>query len=574
MAALAAGIVWEIRSDATSANANGGGFKTGATGTDYSTQAAAQYNITTGTSAGAGAVIQHASAAADMVGNVGHLISGTNATAGWYEIISVSVGVSITVNTNCTTGVGASIVFNIGGALSMNDVSDVTWAGIPVSGNTVWYKQVGTITLGGTYTIANGTLGTPIVLNGYKTTRGDGTTAANRPTINAATFTMNTGTSNTMQNIIITGTAANLLTVGASSIVKNVKATNTSTTAARVAFNVGSLNSVVMSCEGISYRGNALVFSNNSHVLGNYLHDSNIGISYSGTSVGLIANNIIESCVAQAINVSGAVTNGSIFMNNTLYGGENKTGVGFNLAAGVTGARIIGNIIYGFTTGIADASTAGDNFGDYNALNNNTANYSTFVDGSNSITTAPGFKSVAQITGATATTSGSVLTQAGGTFSGITNNQDFCYIVSGTGITAGQYLITANSATTLTLDIAPGTSAVADKVFQVTTGRNFAIGANYKGAGFPASFPAALSTPYNDIGAVARLEDYPTAANTKTGVVYSNSEQTGTYTGSDRWSDPGSTNVKSGTQYKANSASNNMTGSYSGGSGTTVIGRG
>jgi hypothetical protein len=47
----------------------------------------------------------------------------------------------------------------------------------------------------------------------------------------------------------------------------------------------------------------------------------------------------------------------------------------------------------------------------------------------------------------------------------------------------------------------------------------------------------------------------------KTGVTFDGSSQTGSYDGSDRWTDPGDTNVRSGTVYKANSTTNNKTGS-------------
>jgi invasion protein IalB len=52
----------------------------------------------------------------------------------------------------------------------------------------------------------------------------------------------------------------------------------------------------------------------------------------------------------------------------------------------------------------------------------------------------------------------------------------------------------------------------------------------------------------------------PIASNVKTGVTY-DAVTVGTYTGSDRWSDPGLTNVRNGTAYKADSVTNNRTGS-------------
>lgn len=55
----------------------------------------------------------------------------------------------------------------------------------------------------------------------------------------------------------------------------------------------------------------------------------------------------------------------------------------------------------------------------------------------------------------------------------------------------------------------------------------------------------------------------PTEANVKTGTAYTYAgvDKTGTYTGSDRWSDPGASNVSIGVQYKADSTTNNRTGS-------------
>lgn len=67
----------------------------------------------------------------------------------------------------------------------------------------------------------------------------------------------------------------------------------------------------------------------------------------------------------------------------------------------------------------------------------------------------------------------------------------------------------------------------------------------------------ANSTTNNKTGTL----DLPSTSNVKTGVSYDNSGSTGTYDGSDRWSNPGPTNVRSGTAYKANSTSNNQTGS-------------
>ena len=116
--AISASVVWEFESGATANMVNGGGFHTGASGTDYSQQAAAQYNLTTVTTAAANAICLSASADATMVGNIAHIISGTNFTAGWYEIISVVAGVSFTLDRTCTSAAGSLGIINIGGALN------------------------------------------------------------------------------------------------------------------------------------------------------------------------------------------------------------------------------------------------------------------------------------------------------------------------------------------------------------------------------------------------------------------------------------------------------------------------
>ncbi len=57
----------------------------------------------------------------------------------------------------------------------------------------------------------------------------------------------------------------------------------------------------------------------------------------------------------------------------------------------------------------------------------------------------------------------------------------------------------------------------------------------------------------------------PSAANVKTGITING--VLGTYTGSDRWTDPGEAHVESGVAYKANSVTNNKTGTLTGGGG-------
>lgn len=169
--ALSSALVWEVRT--TGSDNNGGAFKTGASGTDYSQQDAAQWALTGVTSSGAGATFLTAQAAAAMVGNTVRVVSGTNFTVGTYEIISVSAGVSVTVDRNLTTGAGASGVLNIGGALATIGAAVGRWA----AENLAWVKATADYTVTATTTLASGLndIGNvaPNQLTGYTTTRGD-----------------------------------------------------------------------------------------------------------------------------------------------------------------------------------------------------------------------------------------------------------------------------------------------------------------------------------------------------------------------------------------------------------------
>lgn len=173
-------IVWDVRS--TGADTNGGGFKTGASGTNYSRQNSPQYALTGIASAGSGNTVLSASAAADMVGNVAQAISGTNITAGFYEVTSVSVGVSITFSTNNSggsicTGVAASAVINIGGAFASIGEAGAAHSGgngINVKSGSYTISSASTNVAGGCLLMTAGTGdATPTWISGYGTTPGD-----------------------------------------------------------------------------------------------------------------------------------------------------------------------------------------------------------------------------------------------------------------------------------------------------------------------------------------------------------------------------------------------------------------
>ena len=450
-----------------------------------------------------------------MAGNLLRLASGTHVTAGWYEIVSYTSGTSVTLDRACDDGTNVSSgVGKVGGALSLGSSDDAVFE-LAVSSATSaarFFIKSGTYTIGGTVTIsAAGNTAWPCVIEGYASMRGDRPSGSTRPVFacGAAAFTL--GNAWSAHSLQITTTASSGLITGANSKVRNCKITNTSTTAGRSAL-VLQTTSTATACEAVSYRGVALLAST-SIVIGCYLHDSDIGISL-GTSSLTAINNIICGNVTAAVSITGANVAQKQFIGNTLYGAENKVGSGITQVTGSTLCTVINNIIYGFSTGISHADVQTTILDDYNNYYNNTNDVNASANwqkGANDLALDPRFANVAQITGTTATTSntGNTLVHTGKTFitSGVVAGRDFVYISNGgAGATAGKYgIVSVDSETQLTLDLAPGNST-GDVSYQITTGRNFAIGTNLRAAGFPGAYPAGLTTGYTDVGAVQRCE--------------------------------------------------------------------
>lgn len=533
-AALDADTIFEFRSTATANMVNGGGFNsTNATpGTDYSTYDAAEDSGTdlTCTDGDAAAPViaslTHNFVDADE-GNIIHITeTGTGFTTGWYEIVSTSLNTA-TLDRACgangaLTGgdwyLGGAL--NVGGSLE-DDFFEAISTATAADGITVYfYNNNSTTSVTFTPSEAidisgSGGATNPIKIIGYKTTREDKPTGTSRPTIalgaNVLTFT---GSNFEVSNLILTGTGTSVITfTGGSSKIINCKVINPSTTADRQGLNssVGG-GDLILNNESINYRGRGCIVQDSAIVAYNYFHDSDIGLRWLADNGGTVLGNLITANVTAAIsNGTALTTNVNSIIGNTLYGSEAKTGTGLVIVTGVTKMRLLNNIIAGFITGVsgADASTSG--YDDYNDYYNNTNDVNAAANwqkGSNDQALDPQFTSVAQVTGTTATYAGTTLTDAAANFNNVVDNQDFVLIVSGTGLTTAnvQYLITSHTATTITTSQDAGESGASNWIYQVTTGRNFAIGTNLKALGFPGAFQAGLSTGYLDIGAVQRQE--------------------------------------------------------------------
>ena len=207
--ALSSAIVIEVRT--TGSDNNGGGFKTGATGTDRSQQNGAFATLTAAsvvhtTTTQINVSLGDFTVSAADVGNLLQITGGT-ATPGFYEITVVDVPnnrwtMDRSVGTAAQTVIGA-----MGGALlTLGKAGSAPL----VDNNKIWIKAGTYLITSATINIAGGcfskTVG--VFIEGYNTARGDlGTKPLLQASgITAFTFILNTGNSaNTVTNLKIDG---------------------------------------------------------------------------------------------------------------------------------------------------------------------------------------------------------------------------------------------------------------------------------------------------------------------------------------------------------------------------------
>lgn len=180
--ALSASTVWEVRNGGD--DTNGGGWVTGASGTDWSQQTSPQYSVTDGVTAGTTTITSAtANFGTDVVGNIMYVQGGTGSvTAGWYQITARGSASSITVDRSTGLTAGTGVTLKIGGCFATPGRASSLMA---VAGQKTWWKYhasnfvVSTATPG-----PAGPITFPSVactLQGYDATRGDDT--GNRPCI-------------------------------------------------------------------------------------------------------------------------------------------------------------------------------------------------------------------------------------------------------------------------------------------------------------------------------------------------------------------------------------------------------
>ena len=240
--ALAAATVWEIRT--AGADDQGGGFVTGASGTDYSQTdtkrtATGTDDSTTDAVANGTTTITSATAAfgTSIVGNIITLAGGTGTLAkGWYQVTARTNATTITVDRTVAAGTG--ITMNIGGALAS---LGMLGGAVPVTGNYIWIKA-------GTYTVTSASTnisagcvnfsGAAVYIEGYQTTRGD---LGTRPLIQ---------TNGTITTFTFISQASN-----GAQFIRNIKFDGNSRTLSRGLLLLGH----AYTCEFLNFTNNAVV---------------------------------------------------------------------------------------------------------------------------------------------------------------------------------------------------------------------------------------------------------------------------------------------------------------------------
>jgi hypothetical protein len=337
--ALNAAIEWEVRT--TGNDANGGGFKAGATGVDYSQQngpqatlsvAATVHTTTSQINVPAGEYI----VSANDVGNI-YQVSGGTATAGFYEITNIDVPNNRWIVDRAVGTAGQTCSGRMGGAMA----SPAKIGATVVGGNRVYIKA-GTYSMSvNTSNVANGKWNSSaaVLVVGYDTNRAWGNTNT-KPIIQATTGvgTMWTFGGGWAYNIDFDANAQ-LITActngGAFTrcIFRNARAANIMTLCTHCLATGNSSTSFsgnCFFCEAYSNTGTAFSLTNVNAVW--CVARSNSGASSDGFDIQGFASGHLWNCIAvgngrDGFRTAASTTSRGIFQNCIA---QSNTGKGFN----------------------------------------------------------------------------------------------------------------------------------------------------------------------------------------------------------------------------------------------------
>jgi hypothetical protein len=334
--ALSLNSVFEVRG-ASGNDTNGGGFVTGAAGTDYSQQGAKNSgandkSVADGVTAGTTTVTSAtANFGTTIVGNIIYIAGGTGSITGaWYQVTARASATSITVDraTGLTAGTGVTI--NIGGALA---TIQAALALMTVTGQTTYVKADGTYSISTGLTVgAAGSITARTRVSGYTTTRGDGGVVTIQAT---AAITMLTQASAywTWENVVFDGNAAtatngiNASMTGGTLNLYNVTLKNFSGYGLNATANSALLRIAMDYCEVTGCGATAGVNVNTCSLFLSrcFIHDNTTGgVAVGGTLTTaccsmlhcIFANNSGATSDGLWINCSVGVVFGNVFYNN------------------------------------------------------------------------------------------------------------------------------------------------------------------------------------------------------------------------------------------------------------------
>lgn len=339
--ALPATLVWEIRPTNGTAN-SGGGFdpSVASAGTDFSQQNAVQVSYTdlvigVTTTQVTSALSPFTSA---HVGNNLAITAGTGFTAQIFNIRSVS-GVTATLDRSAGVAASTGGTGNLGGARNGFSTGTRTAQASIVTGNKAWIKNEAwneAVSLANT-----GAGGSPIVLEGYNTVRGDAPTGSTRPVNDRASaagdaITIKTNTICKYLMATRAGDAGFSNTAGAQSSLYFCRAYNNTNEGFENANNEVTL----FACE-FDGNGGYGVLNHSSAMIGCYVHGNTLGgVLCNSNSVSLLFN-IISSNSGIGIDAPGVT---SVIMNNTVNGNTGATTDGYSADVPVASHVLINNI--------------------------------------------------------------------------------------------------------------------------------------------------------------------------------------------------------------------------------------
>lgn len=371
------GVSLEVRP--TGSDTNGGFFLPGASGTDWSQQAAAQYAVTDAVTNGT-TTITSASAAfgVDVVGNGFYITGGTGAiVAGWYQVISRTNATTIVVDrtTGLTAGTGATL--NLGGCLATPAGLAACLASCTPAAGKAWLKNGTTYTSGANITINAGAVNPfPFMrISGYNAVRGDGGKAVLQLTGSATIGLILAGVGTLIENIVID--CNNLATSTGATMATNTfvrKCVIKNFTTAGVSGGGGSATITDNEFTGGGSGATGAVLGG-SLVSRNWVHDNQCPGIIAATLGMVIENLVVNNTGASSDGIRLSSSPGPYCYRNTIYG-NGRHGILFNAGALIINMTIKNNLIVsnggaGVTT--SSSSVYADYATDGNAYFNNTS---------------------------------------------------------------------------------------------------------------------------------------------------------------------------------------------------------